>query len=181
MNAHKHEWTYGNTPEWADSVPPDVTAGRPTGLLRRCSWCGSMHPADVAAAILAGARAHFADWKYGWPHKVYLDAVPNPHAGMPESRAGASSPPQAEIDAGKWTRVADGFSPTTGEPLFTWAAAPAPASLTTWGKFYTVHFQDATDEDKAVIEAHLNMRFTFQDDGGRVQWEQIVPAASGAS
>ena len=41
---------------------------------RHCGYCGSMHPTDVAAAIAGGAIGHFADRKYGWPHKIYLEA-----------------------------------------------------------------------------------------------------------
>jgi hypothetical protein len=41
---------------------------------RRCSYCGSMHPEDFVAAAQAGAEVdRGVDWKYGWPHKVYVD------------------------------------------------------------------------------------------------------------
>jgi len=44
---------------------------------QRCSWCGSMHPHDLAEALRAGtAKGHWADFKYGWPHKFYVDGVP---------------------------------------------------------------------------------------------------------
>lgn len=76
--------------EWTPATPPDIEAGRTTGRLRSCGYCGSMHPADLAAAIKAGARGHWADFKYGWPHKWYVDDVPNPHTGMLESRMGSS-------------------------------------------------------------------------------------------
>jgi hypothetical protein len=39
-----------------------------------------------------------------------------------------------------------------------------------WGKFYTVHLQDATPEELEVIEAHLGIKFTFLDEGRGVSW-----------
>jgi hypothetical protein len=45
---------------------------------RYCNWCGSLHPEDLANLIeKREARMHGADWKYGWPHKFYVD-VKNP-------------------------------------------------------------------------------------------------------
>lgn len=50
---------------------------RPDGS---CSYCGSM---TVGEAILrlktAGTRYSGADWKYGWPHKFYIEAGGYPH------------------------------------------------------------------------------------------------------
>lgn len=37
-----------------------------------------------------------------------------------------------------------------------------------WGKFYTVHLQDASDEDREVIERAYGLRFTFYQD--KVSW-----------
>lgn len=168
----------GNVP-WSEATAPDIQAGRTTGRLRSCQYCGSMHPADVAAAIRAGAMGHWADFKYGWPHKAYFDGIPNPHAGMLESRHSHSSPPQAQIDAGKWIKVPTGrFSETTGEPTFSWHKPGQPAAATTDGKFYTVHLQDATPEDREIIERHLGLRFTF--DGKGVGWEPWKPEAPAA-
>lgn len=48
---------------------------------RTCSYCGSMHPEDLLHALEAGAQLGMADWKYGWPHKFYVDKIPNPKAG----------------------------------------------------------------------------------------------------
>lgn len=40
----------------------------------RCSYCGSMSPAKLVEAINTGIRVSFADRKYGWPHKLYLES-----------------------------------------------------------------------------------------------------------
>lgn len=50
---------------------------------RTCSYCGSIHPEDLLklanenVAVLTGS-----DWKYGWPHKFYVDNIPNPANGQ---------------------------------------------------------------------------------------------------
>ncbi len=181
--AHRHDmnhfglrqWPDGLVP-WLDASPPSLT-GKPreqtTGQLRACAYCGSMHPADVAAAIKAGAVGSWADRKYGWPHKAYFDGVPNPHAGLLESRAGRNWPPD-ESEAANWRRVHSSYNPYTGEPEYTWREIGKPAAPTTGGKFYSVHLQDASPEDRAVIEAHLGLHMEFEDEGRRVKWWAVA-------
>lgn len=121
--AHKHGMNLVGQGYWPDGLVPWKKRGDDR---RHCEYCGSLHPADVAAAIRAGAKGEWADWKYGWPHKVYL----------------------------------------SGE--------------TTSGKFYTVHLQDATSEDRETIEKHMGLRFTFYDDGGEVGWSPYKDAGKGS-
>lgn len=73
---------------WAGEIkwlPPAEPEREPYGYpFRTCSWCGSIHPKDLMGFANDPANTiegHFADWKYGWPHKVYIDGVPNPQAG----------------------------------------------------------------------------------------------------
>lgn len=40
---------------------------------RFCSFCGSLHPEDLYKFLDSCDRAEFADRKYGYPHKIYLD------------------------------------------------------------------------------------------------------------
>lgn len=40
---------------------------------RTCSYCGSVHPEDLIKLIEGGATLGGADWKYGWPHKFYIE------------------------------------------------------------------------------------------------------------
>ena len=40
-------------------------------------------------------------------------------------------------------------------------------------KFYSVHLQDASPEDRETIEVHLGVRFEFIDDGQKVRWSSI--------
>lgn len=156
----------GNVP-WRPETPPDLMAGRTTGRLRGCQFCGSMHPADVAAAIRAGARGSWADFKYGWPHKAYFDGVPNPHAGMLETRSSSSTKSEQFPHEVREPR----YNERTGERVadyVQYTEAPEPAPAATDGKFYTVHLQDASPEDRETIESHLGLRFTFEDGG--VRW-----------
>src|SRR5688572_27163775 len=71
---------------------------------RRCSFCGSIHPDDLAAE--ENWTAEWSDQKYGWPHKFYVD-VPNrqPFALFVVSRTNAKP---AEHDWGSdWIATAD--------------------------------------------------------------------------
>lgn len=154
--------------QWSEAVKADIPNGVEYNRLRSCDYCGSMHPSDVAAAIKAGAEGSFASFKYGWPHKVYLEAVPNPHAGI-KQRVGSSNCP---ID-GFEKVVKPIFSEITGERVddyVEWVLyQDAPAQ--THGKFYTEHLLDATPEERAIIEEHLNTRFEFKNGG--VEWSHI--------
>ena len=140
--------------EWRNPEPPRANGpDHGTGRLRSCGYCGSMHPVDVADAIRRGAAGSWADWKYGWPHKAYFDGVPNPHAGLLEARG------RANFEKPGWLSDGKGY----------WHEPAKPAAPTAHGKFYSVHLQDATQEDRALIEQHLGLVFTFADDGA-VRW-----------
>lgn len=67
-----------NEATWRDPQPDEEPAGRP---FRTCSYCGSIHPEDLLRFLAAGATIEVADMKFGWPHKFYVNGVPNPHAG----------------------------------------------------------------------------------------------------
>lgn len=63
---HAHEPRYRDVPivwERRDTDPPDIL---------RCSYCGSIHPEDLITIATAPVTLEIADWKYGWPHKVYI-------------------------------------------------------------------------------------------------------------
>jgi len=43
---------------------------------KHCGYCGSINPIELAELIEAGnATIGGSDWKYGWPHKFYVDVV----------------------------------------------------------------------------------------------------------
>lgn len=41
--------------------------------IRNCSYCGSVHPEDLLRLFERGAFLQGSDWKYGWPHKYYIE------------------------------------------------------------------------------------------------------------
>ena len=57
----RDEFNYGH-PAWEK---------RDSGY-RHCSYCGSIHPEDLLILLENGARLQGADWKYGYPHKFYV-------------------------------------------------------------------------------------------------------------
>ena len=101
MNQYGESKYPDNLVPWRSETPPvwpAADANHATGRLRSCWYCGSMHPADVAAAIKAGAQAHWADHKYGWPHKLSTCRTQRPRIA-PSSRHTAaitSLSPRAE-------------------------------------------------------------------------------------
>lgn len=159
---------------WTKAMPPDLKVEHSyytTGRLCSCDYCGSLHPATLAAALRQGARGHWADRKYGWPHKFYVEGIPNPFAGMPNSTMsrgyGAESPEPQE--PGPWVKLRHGFSSSDGSPQHAWHQV-GQEQPTVHGKFYTVHLQDATPEDRDTIERAMGLNFVFQTDG-RVGWK----------
>lgn len=139
---------------------------------RRCSYCGSINPDDLAAEPVL-LRVDWADPKYGWPHKLYVD-IPNrtPDALVP---VGANSEPRDEPG---WVAAHDltdeqrallvehgwGGANTYGAYLFGRQGAHH-------AKFYSVHLADPSLSIKVLarIEQISELRFEFTPDG-RVSW-----------
>lgn len=162
-----------------------------------CSWCGSVDPLTFIKLCEPGnaMRVEVADWKYGFPHKVYLD-VPSadPDAltyvgGVSEATVGAYAPggerytppppdAVAETDLTEEQRailVRDGAPPEN---------PPRPNVYYRFGtrdivhqKFYTVHLDDLpeiTDEQKALMFARTGIEF-FRGDDSRTRWRGGKP------
>jgi hypothetical protein len=107
---------------------------------RTCSFCGSMHPEDLLNWMQRGAQVHGSDWKYGWPHKFYVDNIPNPIAGREVQKGSHPVPDLDPESGGRWVQ-----EPTLG---------PAPEH--THGKWYNDHLLDAGYDDEAwnsLVEA----------------------------
>jgi hypothetical protein len=137
---------------------------------RRCSYCGCVHPEDLAAE--QHWTAQWADRKYNYPHKFYVD-IPN-HDPDALFCIGASSQPDPEMvpadqltDRQREIVERDGMG-RPGE----WATAYWFGTRSHhFGKFYTAHLADPqiAEEVRLVIFRRGGLRFTF--DGGRVAWE----------
>jgi hypothetical protein len=112
---------------------------------RTCGYCGSIHPEDLVTFIAQGATLHGSDWKYGWPHKFYVEGIPNPIAGkmIPEfTYYGAlytPLPPNAERDDVGWRAK----------------TAEYPAPPTQAAKWYNLHLLDQ-GYDTAALTALID-------------------------
>jgi hypothetical protein len=146
---------------------------------RRCSYCGSIHPADLAAEPVW--RASWADRKYGWPHKFYVD-IPNrqPDALFCVGSTNGDNPGTTYDGRSDWIPVADltdeqraiverdGMGGSDRTTFYLFGTRPHH-----FGKFYTIHLADpALDEhDRAVIEGRSGLHFEFVD--GAVRWSAV--------
>lgn len=148
-----------------DNNKPDGTAEP----FRRCSYCGSMHPLDMLKFAYDSKLMDMtgSDWKYGWPHKFYLN-VPNPDAGK-------------MVNVGSYHGGADSLHKTETEMM---AAHPgltnwrksnhgwkadriAPDGPSVHAKFYSDHLSDLTPEEFSALSdlllAHVQIDFRMQD------------------
>jgi len=142
---------------------------------RRCTWCGSAHPDDLAAE--PQWRAEWADRKYGWPHKFYVE-IPNrnPEALFAVGSRSAKGTAVDEPMGNGWVRVAD----LTAEQRSILQRDRMGSDYTTHvlfgtrphhhAKFYTVHLADlaVSPQTKHAIEQRSGLHFEFRD--GRVSW-----------
>lgn len=140
---------------------------------RSCSYCGSMHPEDLVAALNAGARLGGSDWKYGWPHKFYVDDIPNPYAGRLVSRVSSSGPgePKADDRARMERYVKPGGKVIWTQEESRWKAkVMEPDGPTTNGKWYNEHLKDLNDEAFAELSAllHKHAHILFVKKDGKI-------------
>lgn len=136
---------------------------------RRCDYCGSINPDDLVAEPTW--HADWADRKYGWPHKFYVD-IPDRKGELDcvDSTNSAVRP-----SFGDWKRVAD-LTPAERKACSEWVLASQ-----TWvqlavrsshhAKFYTEHLQDPaiSAETKDAIHRISGLEFEWMLDG-RVGW-----------
>lgn len=66
MKAHENERMYpGHEPHWETRDDGE----------EHCSYCGSIRSQKVMELLRTpGTSFSGSDWKYGWPHKFYLDS-----------------------------------------------------------------------------------------------------------
>lgn len=214
---------------------------------RRCSFCGSIHPEDLAAeqagddicrvcakhgweacfrnqqppwvngderaAVLAqvspeeraqveaqapahsyspgGWWASWADQKYGWPHKFYVEGLSNRDTGalfvVAVQSGGQARPPEpaAGKDGIGWVAFADltrqqrKIAERDG-----WVARQADHSAfyqfgtrtSHFAKFYTVHLADPaiSGAAKETIQRVCGLRFEWSGDG-QIRWSRYQP------
>lgn len=148
-NAHDqdpHAQRFG-AGSWSPPRPDAEPYGYP---FRKCGYCGSIQPQDLLDAIRAGARLECADLKYGWPHKFYVEGIPNPQAG----------------------KIVECGSSSVGgvtQPIM----SPAPATTTC--KFYNTHLKDCPPDLFAslreAILAQTGFEFVMDEKG--LGWRKV--------
>lgn len=115
-----------------------------TSGVETCSWCGSVNPAALVAAIQAGCHIHLADQKYGWPHKWYIDKLPC----REHYRAEGGFPVPAEVIE----------KDASGQATYYVHKTYVRRHNTMHAKFYTRHIIDATDEEFAIIDQYMQSK-----------------------
>jgi hypothetical protein len=148
---------------------------------RTCSYCGSMHPEDLLNAVRAGATLGGADWKYGWPHKFYVE-LPNPAAG--QLRGGTSTTVGGKCVVGRtldevkaehpqyadweWRFEENLYGNGPGYRVVKFSPAPAQ----THAKFYNEHLKDLEPATFAVVAELLKDKagIRFELDAGRLRY-----------
>jgi hypothetical protein len=149
------------------AVGKEGYTGRP---YQHCSFCGSMRPEELLVKLQEGARAHQADWKYGWPHKLYVQFI-NPIAGQRVKLGSTVLPnePSGEERA-KYENWQIENVKIGGTTVARWSAdlyGPSPATLQ--AKFYTLHMLDCPDdifeELSKLIEQKAGLSLTMRDGG----------------
>jgi hypothetical protein len=143
---------------------------------RTCSFCGSIHPEDLLRVLLAGAHMHGADWKYGWPHKFYLDDVPNKIAGEVRRTGGVYTHGNSVEDVSKQYPDANNWRHKEGDRWEGDLISPAPATAP--AKWYNEHLLDldevAFGPVAQAILAHTGVEFKMID--GRLKFFAVRPS-----
>ena len=119
--------------------------------IEHCSYCGSVSPAEAIKFLKQpGTRFSGSDWKYGWPHKFYIEPV-NPNSDRLEECGSESGP---GIDGthpdDRWVCYAHNRKECSCPK----EKATGFWSRIHWGhyehiycKFYNNHLHDATEEE----------------------------------
>lgn len=153
--------------EWR---PPQLEREPYGETFRSCSYCGSIHPEDLVTLLEAGAKASGADWKYGWPHKFYVDNIPNPHAGKPVEMGSRSA--DADTPGAVWKPTCGHADCTVRTSSHGYWNVPTiePAPATMCGKFYNTHLQDCSPEVFArlapLLKQHTGIAFSIDPEKG---------------
>jgi len=147
-------------------------------IYRTCSYCGSVNPSDIVNVENLGDE--WADWKYGWPHKLYL-SLPNPTPDLEYCLAsGNTLIAPKDTDSMRFKLVMNltkeeseiceqdgmGFS---GSNLSGYVGFGKRKTLP--AKLYSEHLadDDLPEEVKIAIGKKIGRRFEFTDNGG-IRW-----------
>ena len=116
--------------------------GNGTGLVT-CTHCGSLTTTAFLAAVASGVKPELADFKYGYPHKFYLDTPCKPHM-----RQISSKDLEVKRDAaGQVTEVVKQIT--------------EKRCTSTHAKFYTIHLLDASPEEVEAFNVYAAQAHGF--------------------
>ena len=165
-NVHEGEWV------WREP--------RRGNFFRTCNYCGSINPDDLAP--VEGWVPDWADWKYGWPHKAYINHLASPNPDLEFCIQARSAPAPIDTDTTRFKLVADltdeeraiceadgmGFS---GSKLDGYVGFGARKTL--FAKLYSVHLADdaISKETKESIGKRIGLKFEFTSEG-RIKWSK---------
>lgn len=182
---------------------------------RTCSFCGSIHPEDLAAETAGtgtciscgeqGWEAHFraqskatnyvgsrepeheynsggwyaswADQKYGWPHKFYVEGMPTRDPNVLSVLSATNNPSKSEqtgwVLTKDLTRAQKKLIKDSGWSGSNYTAYQFWHRPYCYAKFYTEHLRDPNISPEAVatIERVSNVHFEWLEDG-RVRWSR---------
>lgn len=128
-------------------------------IFRRCSYCGSIHPEDLIRVLSEDAKLEGSDWKYGWPHKFYVEEIPCPLKGR-EVQVGFHSFIQNDV------RIEE---PIMG--VHQWDSA----------KWYNEHLEDEGYDEEALslllftLKEHSGIDFSFEERDGKQVLRYAAP------
>lgn len=140
--------------------------------LLTCAYCGSMTCEDFVAALHGGGRVEVADWKYGYPHKVYLD-LPNPHPNKLHE-IGWSNAEQKPNGEG-WERVRYPFWHRRKPGERRWRLKGLRPTI--HAKFYFVHLTGWPKLEGEADEICKATGILFENDSRGLRW-RASPAAT---
>lgn len=158
---------------------------------RRCGYCSSIHPQDLIAAMDAGQVDHLdmADWKYGWPHKVYLDVLTE-NAGQLHWLGGTSGgrkPPTDDelrdrgmIPTRHLTRAERAACKMSGVKPDDYHGHTIGTRAKHHAKFYTVHMTEPwlTEPERELLARRVGYRIERLPTGN-IRWESAFATTGG--
>jgi hypothetical protein len=169
----------GKQPSWA----PQALAGSKLGADER-AFLQALPPDHVYDP--GGWYASWADRKYGWPHKFYVEHLANRKPEVKRIITAYTEDQYQESLAGKGMLRHDSFewhhvdAIPDGYDAGGWRLEDGRYARLGFGsdvyhhaKFYTIHLADPRLPDgvKDTIERISGLKFTFTGDG-RVSWQQ---------
>lgn len=146
---------------------------------RTCSYCGSMHPEDIASA--PETRFDWADRKYGWPHKAYLHF--DARTTVPRVVGSRNFTSDTGDDDG-WIKYIDMTLSqrlvVVREGYAKWYERSKLKNMSFllgtkhgWGKFYTAHIFDTLLDPEVVDAVNRMMGLRFWIADSRIYWEPV--------